>query len=795
MKLSLEWLRALAPQQLDANTLAERLTLAGLEVEEQLPAAPPLEGVVVARILEATQHPNADRLRVCRVDAGTEEPLQIVCGAPNARAGLTVALATVNTRLPGDFKIKKSKIRGEVSLGMLCAAEELGLELPGEGILELPDTLTPGTPFSEALGLDDTVLDIALTPNRGDCLSVLGVARELAALELATLQAPACAPAETASTAQRMIVIADPPDCSWYCGRVIEDLDPQARTPLWMAERLRRSGLRPRNPLVDVTNYVLLELGQPLHAFDDTCLDGEIRVRRAQAGEALTLLDGSAVTLSPADLVIADARGAQALAGAMGGADSAVGDATTRVFLESACFSPLAVAGLGRRHKLHSDALHRFERGTDPALPQRALERATALLLEICGGRAGPITQAGSAPGPAPAITLDLARSNAILGTAMSPEQAQGILAGLGCVVAAADGTLTVQPPSWRRDLAIPEDLMEELARIAGYDQLGGEPSRVRPQFLIPPAAPRQLARARALLQGRGWAEAQTFAFASADAVRALSGAEPAPALRLANPISEQLTDMRPTLWASLLPVYAHNLRHGNRDLRLFEAARVFRDDAADGDIREIEMLAGMASGRRHPESWARGGAELDFADMRGLIEALGALAGSAGPLDFVAADHPALQPGQSARVERDGQPLGWVGRMHPRIARTLDLGEKGPLLFELEREALLAPQRRPVAAPAPYPASRRDLSFLVPTETYVGDMLKHMTSNTPVPLRELLVFDVFSDDSLDEGFKSVAFGLIFQDFSRTLTDGVIDDAVASLVEGLESRFQARLRD
>ncbi len=793
MKISNAWLRELCPHDLDADTVAAKLTGAGLEVEEVAPAAPPLDGVVVARIIEATQHPNADRLRVCMVEAGTDEPLQIVCGAPNARVGLMTALATIGTTLPGDFKIKKGKLRGEVSMGMLCGPSEIGLE-GGNGIIELPADLSPGTPLAQAIGLDDHVLDIALTPNRGDCLSAQGVAREMQALGIGTLQIPEAAEPIAASSASRAIHITDHADCRGYWGRVIEGLDATQPTPLWMVERLRRAGLRSRGPLVDVTNYVMLELGQPLHAFDDDQLEGDITVRRAQPGETLQLLNEQEVTLSTSDLLICDAKGPQALAGAMGGFASAVGDNTSRVFLESASFTHSAVAGLGRRHKLVSDALHRFERGTDPALPPRALARATQLLLDICGGTAGPVGHAGSSEHQASIIELDLDRCNAILGSNLDQLQARKIFTSLGFEVSAGDNAMMrVEAPSWRSDIHIAEDLMEELARIVGYGHLGGTPVRVRADFAAPAPTSTSTARIRRFLQARGWSETVSFSFTSAELATELRADPAGAAIRLANPISDHLTDMRPTLWASMLPIYVHNQRQSNRNLRMFEIGRTF--DKTAGTITETEVVAGIAGGALHPESWNQPRSTVDFYELSGLLSDLALLEDADRRLSFEPAQHPALHPGVSARIVLNGKELGWVGQLHPALWKRHGEGGKSPFVFECQRPQLCEPRKPTINALPPFPASRRDLAFIVNTDTCASDLTSFIKSNSKLPIADLVVFDVFEDDSLQAGFKSIAFGLIFQDFSRTLEDGVIDDAVASLIDGLKSTFQARLRD
>lgn len=792
MKMSHAWLRELCPHEADAQTVADKLTAAGLEVEDVEAAAEPLDGVVVARIIEAKQHPNADRLRVCMVDAGVDEPLQIVCGAPNAREGLVTALATIGTRLPGDFKIKKGKLRGEVSMGMLCAASELGMD-GSDGIMELPSDLSPGTAIIDALGLDDHIFDIALTPNRGDCLSATGIARELGALGLGSMSPIQMADVAVESNQQRSISIENPKDCASYYGRVIEGLDRSKPTPSWMIERLRRCGLRSLGPLVDVTNYVMLELGQPLHAFDHSQLAGDIHVRRAQNGETLALLNEQEIALSGEDLLICDDTGAQALAGAMGGASTAVTDKTTAIFLESACFSPSAVAGLGRRHKLVSDALHRFERGTDPTVPPHALERATALLIQICGGHAGPVTFAGSAEHSAKPVVLDLDRANAILGSELQAEHAQSILGSLGFNVNIDTAQhLTVRAPAWRRDIAIPEDLMEELARIVGYDNLGGSPTRVLPTYAPAAFGPKRQAQLRRFLEARGWSEIVTYSFTSEALTAAFVEDDAAERIRLANPISEQLTHMRPSLWASMLPTYVHNLRHANRDLRLFEIGRSFT--RTQDKIVEHDRIAGIAGGSRTPENWNNTRDLVDFFDISGLAQDMARLTSAEQPT-LVKAEHPALHPGKSAQLIRGETRIGWIGQLHPRVWKVFGEGGKAPFLFEWDWKALL-PETKAAIQPIPaYPSSRRDLSMLFPIATTANQVVDYIRQNSTLPLADLLVFDVFENDSLHAGFKSVALGLIFQDFSRTLEDGVIDDAMTSLVDGLTNTFDARLRD
>lgn len=794
MKLSDSWLRELCPHSASVERTAAVLTSAGLEIEELIPAAPPLDGVVVARIVTAAPHPNADRLQVCQVDAGGDEALQIVCGAPNARPGLLTALATVGTRLPGDFKIKKSKIRGEASFGMLCSVTELGLDGESDGILEMPVEAEPGTAISQALGLDDTIYDIALTPNRGDCLSAMGVARELAAMELGVLQPPQPVQNAIAVESQREVHIDDPALCQNYYGRIIEGVDLRRPSPWWMQERLRRSGFRPKDLIVDITNYVQLELGQPLHAFDDEQLSGSIRVRRAQEGEGITLLDGQELSLTPQDMVISDDTGPVALAGAMGGLHSAVTAKTQRVFIESACFQPKAMAGLGRRHKLHSEALHRYERGTDPALPQRALERATELVLTLGGGRPGPITIAESPPPGATRICLDLDRTNAILGSHVDAAAATALLQRLGCTVQSTSATtLEVQAPSWRRDLQIAEDLMEEVARLVGYDALGGQPCRIQPQFRPLPAERERLRRVRRHLASQGLSETVGFAFAGAELCAELGMPVEDAALKLANPISDQFTVMRPSLWPSMLPPYAQNLRHANRDLGLFETGKVFAVDPS-GKVTERESLAILLGGQNQPENWAAAQQPVDFFDLKGLCEDLVHVLAPGLRLHYQSANHPALHPGQSAQLLLDDKALGWIGRLHPTLWKKRGESGAAPLMLELYWQEL-QPLRQEVRPPAQFPASRRDLSLVVPNGIPAASVRQFLLSRSPLALSDVLIFDVFSNESSGEDFRSIAFGLIFQDFSRTLEDGEVDAAIAALTSGLDQEYGIRLRD
>lgn len=789
MKISYQWLSEWAKTELSAAQAGEVLTMAGLELDDLEPAAPPLDGVVVAQIVSAEQHPNADRLRVCSVEAGQDQPLQIVCGAANARAGIKVALATIGTRLPGDFKIKKSKIRGQESFGMLCSGGELGMD-ETDGIVELPQSLEIGTPLTQALALDDSILDIALTPNRGDCFSVRGVARELACLTGTpySVAFDASAPEITLSDAPT-ITIEDGADCRRYAGRIVRGLDRTVATPLWMAERLRRSGLRSINPLVDVTNYVLLELGQPMHAFDLAKLDGGICVRRGRPGETLTLLNEQSIELDEQSLVIADAKAPVALAGAMGGLASAVDDQTTDVLLESACFTPSAVAGTGRRYKLSSDSLQRYERGVDPKLQELALDRATQLLISICGGQAGPAHLEEADAWSAPTIELSPARVQTLLGSAVAPQAMVDILRKLECAVSENGDTLTVNPPSHRYDLADPIDLVEEIARVHGYDNLPGRERRVQVALSAPRAD--AATRIRRELSARGYHEAVSFSFADAKTDDALNGDVALEPVVLDNPMSAAMAQMRRSLWASLIPVWKHNAARQQERIRLFELGRKYGKRGAR--IEETECVAGLISGLATPEQWALSKRNVDFYDLKADVNAL--LGDRAQALEWSDADlHPALHPGRSASLMLDGERVGVLGEIHPRLKKVLDLPQS-PLLFEIQRkilDELRLPQLQQITAT---PSSRRDLALVV-NQSLAAEKFTHFVKKEAGEiLREVRVFDVFTGDALPKGCKSVALGLIFQDFSRTLTDEDVDAAIQKLASGLEREFGAQIRD
>jgi len=791
MKFSENWLRELVEIKADRNTLAHALTMAGLEVEELTPLGDDLAGVVVAEIIAAEKHPEADRLQVCKVDVGQGEPLQIVCGAPNARVGIKVPLATVGAKLPNGIAIKAARLRGVESFGMLCSAKELGVDADASGLLELPLDAPVGQSLADYLGLPDASFELKLTPNRPDCLGLVGLAHDVAALFGSAVKVPAQAPAPVTGQARRGIRLEAGKDAPRYLGRVIEGIDPTARTPLWLAERLRRAGLRSISPVVDVTNYVMLELGQPLHAFDNDTLDGDLVVRHARPDETLKLLDGNDAKLDAGFVLIADQQKALAVAGVMGGYDSRVTDATRNIFLESAHFAPAAIMGRARKLGLHTDASHRFERGVDPELPRRALERATELLLTITGGQAGPVLVAENSadlPQPTP-VTLRRARLRRVLGVDVADAEVVRIFTALGMqVVAAADGW-QVTAPSSRFDIEREEDLIEEVARIFGYDNIPvATPAGALTLAIEPEARISELAL-REQLAARGYYEAVNLSFVAADLLASWGFNERL--VPLLNPLSSDLAVMRPSLLPGLIEALRHNRARQQDRVRLFEVARVF---AAGDPPMETPSLAIVACGNARSEQWGEASRQLDFHDLKGDLDALIAWGGEPQRWSVHADGLPGwLHPGRGARVARDGETAGYLGALHPQLAKQLDLGPDVHVL-----ELALAPvlQRRlPQArAVARFPAVRRDIAMDVPETASWSQIEQVVRSTLGERLKELRLFDRYSGKGVEAGRKSLAMGLILQDASRTLTDDDADRCVREAIAALEQTCKAKLR-
>ncbi|MDE2339296.1 MAG: phenylalanine--tRNA ligase subunit beta [Gammaproteobacteria bacterium] len=794
MKVPYAWLTEWIDVPWDAATLGERLTMAGLELESITPAAAPFTGVLVGEILSAEKHPQADKLRICRVATGQGEPLQIVCGAPNARAGLKSALAVVGAVLPEGLKIKAAKLRGAESAGMLCSPKELGLAEDSDGILELPADAPTGAPLREYLQLDDVTLDLNVTPNRGDALSILGVARDVAALSGRALKIRT-PHARSPGHGDTVTVHLDAPaGCPRFAGCVLRGVDNTAPTPIWMRERLRRAGVRSISPVVDVTNYVMLELGQPMHAYDLAQLQGPIRVRQAAAGESITLLDGRSVELAPDVLLITDAAGPVGIAGIMGGERTAVSAGTTDVFLEVAYFAPDAVIGRALRWGLSTDASQRFERGVNPAGQAYALERALELMQRIAGGTAGPLTLTESEEDrPArPPVVLRRSQLGRLLGAQIPDERVCTVLENLGMRVQGLPEGWEVGPPAHRFDIALEADLIEEVARIVGYeaieerDALAAERVRALPEFVPMERAVLEL------LATRGYQEAITYAFVDPQLQQQLFGDRSAP--RLANPIASDLSVMRVSLWPGLLGAALENQRRQRDRIRLFEHGARF--EQRDGVTHEIETLSAVACGPRMPEQWGlprpmREAA--DFFDVKGDLEVLLAAVSPGAVFSFVPGEHPSLHPGRSARVLRAGEPVGWVGELHPSLVRDLQFVHT-PVLFELDWAALALdrPAYREISR---QPQVRRDLAVVVDESVPLSRLAERVALVGSSLLRDLRVFDVYRGPGIEDGRKSVALGLIFQDFSRTLTDDDVARLVAAVVADLRVSFNASIRE
>ena len=795
MKFSEHWLREWVNPAVSSEELSEQITMAGLEVDDVEAVAGAFHGVVVGEVVECGQHPNADKLRVTKVNVGGERLLDIVCGAPNCRQGLRVAVATIGAVLPGDFKIKAAKLRGEPSEGMLCSFSELGISEDHSGIIELPHDAPIGTDIREYLGLDDNAIEISVTPNRADCLSIIGVARDVAVLNQLPLTTPEMTPIVATLTDTFPIRVEAPDACPRYLGRVVKGIDVKAATPLWMREKLRRCGIRSIDAVVDVTNYVLLELGQPMHAFDLDRLDGGIVVRLAQEGETLTLLDGNEATLNADTLVIADQSKALAMGGIFGGEHSGVNGETCNVLLECAYFNPLAITGRARRHGLHTDASHRYERGVDPALQYKAMERATQLLLSICGGQAGPVVDVTSeAHLPVRAtITLRREKLDRLIGHVVSDDQVNDILTRLGCNVVRTDTGWTAVAPSWRFDMEIEEDLVEEVARVYGYNNIPNIPTHAPLTMTSHREADLSLKRVKTLLIDRGFQEAITYSFVDPKVQSLIHPGEEA--LILPSPISTEMSAMRLSLWSGLLGAVVYNQNRQQSRLRLFESGLRFVPDSQDKlGIRQDLMLAGVITGNRYDEHWDLARQTVDFYDLKGDLEALLSLTGKLSEIAFKAESHPALHPGQSAAIYLAGEPVGFIGVIHPELERKLDLNGR-TVVFELSWNKVadrVVPEASEISR---YPSNRRDIAVVVSENVPAGEVLSECKKVGANQLVGVNLFDVYRGKGVEEGYKSLAISLVLQDTSRTLAEEEIAATVSRCVEALKQRFQASLRD
>ncbi|CAO96882.1 phenylalanine--tRNA ligase subunit beta [Erwinia tasmaniensis] len=795
MKFNELWLREWVNPAIDSTALSDQITMAGLEVDGVDAVAGAFHGVVVGEVVECGQHPNADKLRVTKINVGGDRLLDIVCGAPNCRQGLKVAVATVGALLPGDFKIKAAKLRGEPSEGMLCSFSELGISVEQDGIIELPQDASVGTDIREYLQLDDNTIEISVTPNRADCLGIIGIARDVAVLNRLPLNEVDIQPV-TATLPDTFPIRVDAPQaCPRYLGRVVKGVNVNADTPLWMQEKLRRCGIRSIDPVVDVTNYVLLELGQPMHAFDLDRIDGGIVVRQAEEGETLKLLDGNEARMSSDTLVIADSKKALAMAGIFGGEDSGVNPQTQNVLLECAFFSPLSITGRARRHGLHTDASHRYERGVDSALQYKAIERATRLLLDICGGAAGPVidvTDQAALPQRS-TITLRREKLDRLIGHVIADADVSDILCRLGCEVTEEEGKWHAVAPSWRFDISIEEDLVEEVARIYGYDNIPDVPVQAGLVMTKHREADLSLKRVKALLVDKGYQEAITYSFVDPKIQALLHPGEEN--LILPSPISVEMSAMRLSLWSGLLGAVAYNQNRQQSRVRLFESGlRFVPDTQANLGIRQEVMLSGVIAGHRNEEHWELARDAVDFYDLKGDLESVLELTGKLDDIRFVATANPALHPGQSAGVYLHDEHIGFIGVVHPELERKLDLNGR-TVVFELLWNKVadrILPDANPVSR---FPANRRDIAVVVAENVPAADIITECKKVGANQIVGVNLFDVYRGKGVNEGFKSLAISLILQDTSRTLEEEEIAATVAKCVEALKERFQASLRD
>ncbi|AXS79694.1 phenylalanine--tRNA ligase subunit beta [Dechloromonas sp. HYN0024] len=793
MKFSESWLRTLVDTTLTSEELSHLLTMAGLEVEGLEPVAPRFNDVVVAHVLEVVKHPDADRLNVCKVDTGRGEPTTIVCGAPNVAVGLRVPCALPGAQLPGDFTIKIAKVRGIESSGMLCSAKELGIAEEASGLLILPADAPVGQSIRQYLDLDDNQFELKLTPNRADCLSLSGVAREVAAIAGAQVRLIEVPEVPASIADQRAVLLDAPAACPLYFGRVLKGVNAKAPTPEWMKRRLERSGIRSISALVDVTNYVMLELGQPLHAFDNTRLQGAVHARMALPEEKLLLLNEQTIAIDADILVIADDAKALAMAGIMGGEESGITLETTELFLESAFFAPKAIAGRARRYGFGSDASHRFERGVDFGGTRRAIERATQLIIDICGGAAGPVVEAKAELPARPPVRLRTARACAVIGMAFTVEQIAALFNGLALPFVREGDDFLVTPPTWRFDIEIEEDLIEEIARLHGYDNIPAPAPRGNLKMMVQPEARRPATRVRQLLVDRGYQEVVNFAFVEqaweADFAAKM---EEADLIRLANPIASQMAVMRSTLFGGLIANLVTNLKRKQNRVRLFETGRAFLRSTAGTPVPGFVQswrLSGLAYGGALPEGWGSAARKVDFFDVKGDLEAM---LSPAQPR-FEKLVHPALHPGRAARILVDGRDIGCLGELHPEWVQKYDL-PLAPVVFELDFDAVKAVQVPAYAEVSKFPPVIRDLAIVVDQGLALQTLIDGLKGQVSSLIQDIQLFDVYVGKGVPENKKSLAFRIVMQDTQRTLQDSEVDAAMQQLVSCFEQAFGAQLR-
>ena len=792
MKVVESWLREWVNPDVDTEALGHQLTMLGHEVDGIVYEGAGIDEVVIAEVIEVEKHPDADRLSVCKVSDGNAELIDVVCGAPNVSKGMKSPLAKPGVRLPNGLKLKKSKIRGVVSNGMLCSAIELGLGDESDGIIALPDDAPVGAPLVDFLRLPDAVIDLDLTPNRGDCFCVLGIARDVSALTGATLKDAATNPVKPTIKDQQAVELVEPAGCPRFAGRVVRGIDPNAKSPIWMAERLRRAGLRAISPVVDITNYVMLELGQPLHAYDSALVQGPIRPRLARSGEKVVLLDEKEIELSDDTLIITDDSGPIGIAGIMGGLSTAVSDKTTDVFFEAAFWPPDFMAGRARAYGMHTDASLRFERGVDPEGQSRAVERATQLLLDIAGGQAGPLV-VESAQDHLPGretVLLRKERLTRLLGLEIADTEVARILKGLELGVKNVKEGWKVTPPSHRFDIEIEADLIEEVARIHGYDSIPETTESAQSPLEKVTETRIELERAAELLIARDYQEVVTYSFIDADANKTFTGS--ASELVLSNPISSEMSVMRASLWPGMIAAAAANVARQQDRVRIFEASKSFHGTLESHT--EVLRIAGLVTGPIVREQWGEKSGNADFFDIKADVEALVLLGADADELSFVPVRQAALQSGQAAEIRRNGTVIGVLGKLHPGIAKSYDF--KRPVyVFELDAAQALASKIPAASVVSRFPAIRRDIAVIVDDAVSADELVATIAASAPELIQDVRIFDIYTGAGIEAGRKSVAIGLILQETSRTLTDDDADVVIATTVSNLKDKFAADLRD
>jgi len=794
MIISEQWLRDWVRVELNAQGIADCLTNAGLEVDGVEMVAGPIDKLVVGKVLEVSKHPDADRLNITKVDIGTEQ-LAIVCGAANVRSGLMVAVATVGAKLPNGLKIKKAKVRGLESNGMLCSASELGLEENSAGLIELDVDAEIGQRVDEYLQFDDHLIDIDLTPNRGDCLSVQGIARELKVLADGSYHPLDIKPIVAGCDAKVEVEVADSAACPQYMARVIKGIRQDLTTPLWMQERLRRSGVRPISPIVDITNYVMMELGQPMHAFDLTKINDKIVVRQSKHGEQITLLDDSQATLDDQTLVIADTKGPIAIAGVMGGADSAIGNTTTDIVLEAAHFTRKSAAGTARRYGLHTESSHRFERGVDPLLPGQAIERATELVLEICGGEAGAIAEQKNDDGlqGKPAVSIRLARLKSLLGMDLDNAEIDGIFKRIADAVSCKNDEWSVKPPSYRFDIELEADLVEEVARVKGYDNIPTAMPRIVPTSIAASEDKIGVRQVRQSFVARDYREAITYSFIDPKVHALFSEENP---VELANPLADNMAVMRTSLLPGLMGALQFNKNRQHERIRLFEVGATYHDD--QGVYKEIQRIAGVVLGPRATAQWGYENTEdVDFFDLKADIEAILALTGQKNPIIFKEFEHIALHPGQVSSLFCNNNnevnvEIGWMGRLHPLLEK--HYGVNQVFAFELNLDEALNAQLPEFTSVSRFPSIKRDLSVVVAQQVPVAHLADAVSAKLGEALNKIELFDVYQGQGVAQGHKSVSLSLVLRHADKTMTDDEAETCMALALSVLESEFKAELR-